>query len=200
MQDGICSVKDCGGSPIMARGWCRPHYRRWYRDRHTSSETRPPKRGRIVWNALNEEEDRTGYRACLTCKQSKPVGEFQPQPRARNGRLPNCDPCRRELARQKNRKIAAQSSSVEVWRNSRERYLRRKYKITLAEYEQLFAAQSGACAVCKRVVELFIDHCHTRGTIRELLCHNCNAALGLMREDPLAIAGLIEYLERHRAS
>jgi hypothetical protein len=200
MQDDICSVEGCGGSPIMARGWCKAHYRRWYRDRETSNDTRPPKRGREVWNALNEEEDRTGYRICTRCKERKPVADFKHIPRGRNGRHANCDPCRLEAARRTNRIRTERASEQEIWRDSRERYLRRKYGMTIAEYDRLLTEQEGACAACGRVVDLVVDHCHTRGTVRALLCHNCNISLGLMRDDPSALAGLITYLERHRAS
>lgn len=67
--------------------------------------------------------------------------------------------------------------------------------------------QGGKCAICGGVghalgdgtVGLVLDHCHTTGLPRAALCGRCNAALGLMREDPASIEALRNYAERCRA-
>ncbi len=43
--------------------------------------------------------------------------------------------------------------------------------------------------------KLMVDHDHTTGEVRGLLCHNCNRAIGLLREDPERLRRAIEYLE-----
>ncbi|MCI0564825.1 MAG: endonuclease VII domain-containing protein, partial [Nitrososphaera sp.] len=61
---------------------------------------------------------------------------------------------------------------------SRDRYLRRKYGITLAEYERIYNYQKGMCAVCGRCVPLVVDHDHRTGIVRGLLCRiTCNYRL-----------------------
>lgn len=65
----------------------------------------------------------------------------------------------------------------------------------------LTASQDGRCLVCKGEGErlgngnsgLVLDHCHVTGQPRAMLCGRCNAALGLMREDPSAIESLRVY-------
>lgn len=42
---------------------------------------------------------------------------------------------------------------------------------------------------------LVVDHDHKTGTIRGLLCHNCNRALGLLEDNSLTIKKIIPYLE-----
>lgn len=78
-------------------------------------------------------------------------------------------------------------------------------KLTPEEYNALWEAQGGVCASCghperamlkKRARELAVDHCHTTGRIRGLLCGNCNRALGLLYEDPQRIQALLEYTEK----
>jgi hypothetical protein len=44
-------------------------------------------------------------------------------------------------------------------------------------------------------VKIVVDHCHTTGAIRGLLCHNCNRALGLLKDDINVIKNAINYLE-----
>lgn len=93
---------------------------------------------------------------------------------------------------------------------SRSRSLRKKYKMSLDEYESLLRAQGGLCAVCRTDAPggpgniLHVDHdhscCSQRYTcgkcVRGLLCHRCNQALGLMNDDVSLIKGLVEYLEK----
>ena len=79
--------------------------------------------------------------------------------------------------------------------------LKRKYNITIEEYEALLESQDHSCKVCgKHATEnhqgkLYIDHCHTTGKVRGLLCMKCNSALGLLNDDPEIIGNLLEYLK-----
>jgi hypothetical protein len=74
--------------------------------------------------------------------------------------------------------------------------LKRLYGISAAEYDALLAKQGGVCAICrKRSKErLCVDHCHLTGTIRGLLCHACNLALGSLKEDQASLVAALAYL------
>lgn len=82
-----------------------------------------------------------------------------------------------------------------------------KYGITPEEYAEMFARQSGACAICKRTepigrtskytgVEfwLHVDHDHETGAVRGLLCSDCNSGLGKFQESADILRLAIEYL------
>ena len=61
--------------------------------------------------------------------------------------------------------------------------LKRSYGITLEEYNKLFKEQEGKCVICGRHQSeldrtLSVDHNHTTGEIRRLLCRSCNGFLG----------------------
>ena len=63
--------------------------------------------------------------------------------------------------------------------------------------------QGGKCKICGRqfgagVLQDVIDHDHSTGLIRGLLCHNCNLGLGSFSDDPARLASAIEYLELNR--
>ena len=79
----------------------------------------------------------------------------------------------------------------------------RKFGLTRELYERQLAAQERRCAICKRAVEelqreLAVDHDHTTGAVRGLLCMTCNAALGMLRDSEKLLRAAIEYLRRHR--
>ena len=81
------------------------------------------------------------------------------------------------------------------------------YGMTLAEYDAMVDRQDGRCAICNlppvgrgKTDALVVDHCHNTGRNRELLCGNCNIAIGLLCDDPEVVVRAVEYLRRHRAS
>lgn len=78
--------------------------------------------------------------------------------------------------------------------------LKRKYGLSLQDYDDLLESQDGLCAICKRPpVEgrnLAVDHDHSTGVIRGLLCHNCNVAIGNFGESLEIIKAAVVYLER----
>lgn len=93
-----------------------------------------------------------------------------------------------------------------MWRRSQE--FVNKFGITLEDYHKLHDAQGGACATCGRpeterrngkIKWLAVDHCHSTGKIRGLLCAACNVGLGRFRDDPAILRAAAEYLERHAA-
>lgn len=81
-------------------------------------------------------------------------------------------------------------------------YLRRKYGLSISDYEFLVASQGGVCAICGRADQsgLHIDHAHDSQMIRGLLCGKCNKAIGLFDERPELFAEAARYLEREQFS
>lgn len=68
-----------------------------------------------------------------------------------------------------------------------DRRLRHLYGIGAVEYLTMLASQNWACAVCLKPAEtqrLSVDHCHTTGVVRGLLCALCNNFLGKLDSDP----------------
>jgi len=61
---------------------------------------------------------------------------------------------------------------------------RQKYGIDLSEVEALETAQDGCCKICQQRRPLVVDHDHETGRVRGLLCTYCNAAIGLLENDP----------------
>ncbi len=83
--------------------------------------------------------------------------------------------------------------------------LKRKFGITIKQYEDMFKNQKGACAICggvektkhnitKEIRRLSIDHSHKTGKVRGLLCNACNTGLGKFKERYDLLAKAILYL------
>lgn len=77
--------------------------------------------------------------------------------------------------------------------------LKRLYGITLEEYNILLEAQNSKCAICKINAsefkkDLAVDHCHTTGAVRGLLCTKCNPGLGYFQDSTELLKAAIEYL------
>lgn len=109
--------------------------------------------------------------------------------------------------------------NVEHWRSENAEYysrknkdskLKRKFGLSITEYDAMFAAQNSLCAICNKSEKaidkrtnkpraLAVDHCHLTGNIRQLLCNRCNHVLGLI-EDNLDMCDRIkEYLWQNKS-
>jgi len=82
-------------------------------------------------------------------------------------------------------------------RVQRRAHYKRRYGIALEAVEAMFEKQHGRCAACGTTPAdrpLQLDHDHITGEVRGLLCRPCNTALGLLRDSPAKLQGLITYL------
>lgn len=80
--------------------------------------------------------------------------------------------------------------------------IKRIYGITKEQYDVMLQQQKYCCAICSVNIEtqrdktLVIDHCHTTGKIRGLLCHACNTAIGLFKDSQETLLKACNYLVR----
>lgn len=58
----------------------------------------------------------------------------------------------------------------------------------------MLSAQKGFCALCRVEEATDLDHDHTSGTIRGILCHSCNKGLGYFKDDPKIMKRAIAYI------
>lgn len=111
-----------------------------------------------------------------------------------------------ELAKQLDRDRYAENKSGRR-HYSRARRLRANYGITLEQFDQMAAEQKYACAICGEHPApvgkhnrdtLNVDHDHSTGKVRGLLCVSCNLGLGNFGENPARLLRAMDYLARHR--
>jgi len=87
--------------------------------------------------------------------------------------------------------------------------LQKTQGMSLGEHQNLIFQQGGVCAICRKPEtalnpktggprSLAVDHCHTSGHVRALLCTACNTGLGSFNDNPDRLRAAIQYLERHK--
>lgn len=98
----------------------------------------------------------------------------------------------------KYRKEWAESRGEKETKNRRHNHFKRTYKITYDQFEKLWIGQDYKCAICNcDVSEKFnVDHCHTTGIVRGILCWDCNIGLGKFKDSISSLEKAIHYLKR----
>lgn len=133
---------------------------------------------------------------CSGCREEKPLSEFSSHPSGKGKARSKCKQCtakRTALWRDKNREGLKEKA--------RNQHMLRTYGLSLEEYNTLLKAQDHKCYICRVDAvdcfheKLYVDHCHTTGEVRALLCHNCNAGIGHFKENKMLLQNAIFYLE-----
>jgi hypothetical protein len=86
---------------------------------------------------------------------------------------------------------------------------RSRYGIRYDDYQNMYKAQAGKCAICGEVAKhtlddarksdkLVVDHCHATGAVRSLLCAECNKGLGKFKDNPRLLMQAAGYIQHHR--
>ncbi len=85
----------------------------------------------------------------------------------------------------------------------KERAMLTTYGLTLEDYAHRLVAQSMACPICQRTLvdqpkhpqEPVVDHCHSTGEVRGILCRTCNMGLGLLGDNVAGVLSALSYLQ-----
>lgn len=151
---------------------------------------------------------------CKVCEDIKDESEFY---RYESGSLyARCKKCQNEYSvawtqehpdknRTRSRKYKSENRPL-VLKSLRRGRLMREYGITQEQYDEMHERQNGLCAICGkpetatlkgRIKRLSVDHNHTTGEVRKLLCGRCNAAVGFVNEDLSILDKMRKYLEEN---
>ena len=155
------------------------------------------------WNAQNAKRLAKGIkyqeRACSVCGKM-----FVPLQKRGIGRTTCSDECwSKHRSEWRNLKRATTASWTQKEIRNR---LKKKYDLTPEQYDELLNQQNEKCAICgkedsakraggKLRQPLVVDHCHTTGKVRGLLCSHCNRALGFLNDDPNLLQKAADYLQ-----
>lgn len=133
-----------------------------------------------------------GTKVCTKCGLEKSRNEFYRRSGALDGLRSHCKACVSAWGKE-NTEARRQS-----WRRyRRKKYLSDAYGLTEERYLEMLEAQDGLCAICGkpgRSRGLHVDHDHSTGAVRGLLCHPCNSGMGMFGDDPEVLASAIKYL------
>jgi hypothetical protein len=130
-----------------------------------------------------------GSKWCPDCGLVEAADDFPRSRASATGLAAYCLPCHNVRGKQ----------NLEKRGGSRGYHLTRRYGITAEEADAMLEAQGGLCAICRAAPAAHVDHDHLTGSVRELLCFNCNGGLGQFKDDPAVLRAAADYVERHRA-
>lgn len=132
---------------------------------------------------------------CPKCGKMKPTVEFHKDRCQVDGLQHRCIECNRY-------------NHIGRTRYVRDYQYKRRYGITLEDYEQMIAEQEHKCAICgtddpgsqahSNHGTFFVDHDHNTDTVRGLLCNRCNRVLGHVHDDAELLSTMINYLMKWR--
>lgn len=120
-------------------------------------------------------------KTCNKCGKIKPLTEFYKHKYYKDGLRPACKDC------------YYHKNSMQLQNCQR----KRRYGINNLEYENKLKLQNNKCAICRKEEKLQIDHNHTTGKVRELLCRFCNTILHYF-ENEVKKNMFLKYLEKHK--
>lgn len=156
---------------------------------------------------------------CSKCKEVKPVTEFYKNRNNPDGLMRWCKSCRKKYEKtpiQRGKRLELkkqiyQRDKSKLRKESLERYhanpesqrLRlyiSRYGLDIADWHSMFKKQRGCCAICgthqsKLKQTLNVDHNHSTGIVRGLLCSNCNRGVGMFQDEADRLRKAAEYLD-----
>jgi len=138
-------------------------------------------------------------RKCRKCSLEAKCEEdltlFAYSPSCKHNRDSICNDCKREVGRKYSKENPTSKEQM------RKKLLKRFYNMTLEDYSLLLNKQDNKCAICAIHIEEYgkdsfvVDHCHSSGKVRGLLCQQCNTGLGMFKDNPNSLQTAIEYLK-----
>jgi len=124
---------------------------------------------------------------CSICNLPKSLNKFGAELRRPTGKQAACLECFNESQKGRRTKDYVRHYNLKTL-----------YGIGLEDYNNLYNQQEGKCSICKNwFEELVVDHNHSTGKIRELLCKDCNTGIGHLKENIKILKQAIEYLEKY---
>lgn len=168
--------------------------------------------GQKARQSRNFEPDPNATKRCGRCTATKSILEFPRNRRSADGAGSLCKPCLSDYSKEwwqrdieKNRargrvnaRRHAEKHPDAGSRRARKAQLKKAYGLTVEDYERMEAEQAGLCWICHRTCpsgrRLAVDHDHTTGRVRRLLCASCNGGIGQFQHDADLLARAILYL------
>lgn len=132
-------------------------------------------------------------KVCSKCKEDKSISEYHKRSNRPSGVRSQCKECYKKYPTALKRRD----------NYMREYDLFKSYKITIEEYNSMLEEQKECCKICNthisslkdsRKKNFCVDHCHSTGKIRGLLCDSCNKAIGFFNDDISLLEKAIIYL------
>jgi nitrate/TMAO reductase-like tetraheme cytochrome c subunit len=134
-------------------------------------------------------------KTCLKCGADKPLEDFYKFfDKWSNKQYPSarCKPCHQQYRR----------DSPTTPRNRKSEKLQLRYGLNYEQWEKLRENEGHACMICgitesENSRRLDVDHCHSSGKVRGILCNPCNNMIAHAKDNVAVLRAAAEYLEEN---
>lgn len=170
---------------------------RIHRCKECINKQRETLRGKHALVALDFSDSYLLTKHCRGCNIDKPREHFSRDPCFKDGRTSRCKECAKKALEAKLQNPEELKKFKERTYNAARKHKLKSYNLTLEQFDELVLNQGGMCAICDQDAHLHIDHDHSTGKVRALLCSNCNRAIGLLKESAEVITKAAEYVKKY---
>lgn len=139
--------------------------------------------GKPVIGKTLEEWNIIGERQCTRCKRVRPIDDFQIRTRkVGNKRYKHYD-----------------GYCLQCWNLIQKA---NKWRIPRKQYEDLLENSKGLCEICQQSYGSSprLDHSHSTGVVRGLLCNRCNVGLAMIEDNEENAQRALNYLSRYKTA
>lgn len=140
---------------------------------------------------MNKKKKKNKF--CPSCKNFKPITDYYKNKGRHDGLRSYCKECDKKINRSK-----------QTGKKQKAIRLKSTFGITWDEYLNIYNSQNGKCAICNTKISIevgadvkiraHLDHRHSDGKIRGLLCYKHNTLLGMADDDIKILNNAINYL------
>jgi hypothetical protein len=210
-QRPTCTYPDCHRTRQSAK-WCKQHHLQLknHGEQWTIGDrTHERAAKRAAWDRLTDDEKAARIAPMLAAIRSKPRSaehsrRISESLKARNADRPyvfterTCRACGEAYMPNSGHQFYCTPECKAAQRRLR------RHGLTNRQYLDILADQGGTCALCTSTgrgyggsrYALVVDHCHDTGTVRGLLCPDCNTALGRFGDDAARLRAAADYIDR----
>ncbi len=125
-------------------------------------------------------------KVCGTCKEEQDIDSFPNDKSYSDGKSYRCKACHSSYNKAYKKRRAAEL---------KEYRLQTRYGLNQNEYQEMVDA-TPHCPICGSEEPLVVDHDHSTGEVRGLICQPCNKGLGFFRDNIQSMKNAINYLEQ----
>jgi len=131
-------------------------------------------------------------KTCTQCGCEKHTEDFTKDASMEDGLNRRCKPC---IKSSRNKNPSGTNEYIRYYKYSK------KFGLTEDAFRGMLHAQNYQCAICSDILNVeegkfAVDHNHSTGEVRGVLCRGCNRGLGYLRDNPTILISASKYLER----
>jgi hypothetical protein len=135
---------------------------------------------------------------CSKCGEDKPRATFSKNTKSTDGLQHYCKPCSSSAG------AINRAAKPEKYKSIRRKSNLKQYGLTPDDFHKIVEDQGSSCAICFKPLDLSfkgrntafaVDHNHSTGEVRGVLCPKCNMGIGSLGDNPVVLRSAAKYLE-----